>query len=323
VPSEPKLNFRLYDGQTLFTSLGGIEACRRLSESFHLKVWTDPVLRPLFPTNIVATTDRFTLFVGERLGGPADYRAKRGKQSLGCRHAHLSIGSGEAERWLGHMFEAIDEVGICDPARRRLRDYFTETAKTLTDPFVPLYRLPLVELHGLLKSEAHLTMPCEMGHSLLSDAVRRWDVARVQLLLEFGACPNEKNLRGHGPLYHACNSRPAAPESEGRSVVDILIRSGAALNATSGPGKSTPLHMTARRGHVLLAEALLDAGADIEKGDSKGETALRRAVNCGQEAMVALLLSHGASRTTQDLLGRTPIVAARHERIREVLRSLS
>ncbi len=52
--------------------------------------------------------------------------------------------------------------------------------------------------------------------------------------------------------------------------------------------------MAARRGNVEAAEALLDCGADIEARDSLGETPFRRAVNCRQPGVAALLLEKGA-----------------------------
>lgn len=46
---------------------------------------------------------------------------------------------------------------------------------------------------------------------------------------------------------------------------------------------------------------------------------MRRAVNCGQEGVVHLLLSRGANLMTQDKQGRTALTVARHEGIREAL----
>ena len=107
--NEPKLD-------TLYETIGGMQTCRRISELFHARIAQDPVLRDVFPKNLVPTTEWLALFLAERFGGPAEYRAKRGKQSLRCRHAHIQIGSAEAERWLGHMFATIDdEVGLTGP----------------------------------------------------------------------------------------------------------------------------------------------------------------------------------------------------------------
>ncbi len=303
----------------LYERVGGLEACRCLSKRFHERVEQDTTLSHIFPKNMTPLSESFTIFLGERLGGPADYTAKRGKQSLLCRHAHLSISTEEAEKWLCHMFAAIDDVGITEPARARLREFFIETAQTLTDPFLPLYQLPLDELRIRINEDPQLLQPSPMGHSLLREAVCRWDAPRVSLLLDSGANVNAEEPQGHGLLYRAANSEGPGSEAEGRDVVELLIQWGAEVNRQSGPGKSTPLHMAARRGHVFLADILLGAGADIESKDSKGETPLRRAVNCQQESMVHFLLSRGANPQSQDKNGRTPFDGARNERIREAL----
>ncbi|HZT41769.1 MAG TPA: ankyrin repeat domain-containing protein [Chthonomonadaceae bacterium] len=303
----------------LYEKIGGMQTCRQISELFHDRIAGDPVLRAVFPKNLAPTTEWLALFLAERLGGPADYRAKRGKQSLRCRHAHIPIGPKESERWLYHMFATIDQVGISDPARQTLRNYFTETAATLSDPFLSLYHLPLNELHVLLEQNPALATTSDIGRTLISAAAGEWDLPRVQLLLEHGADVHVKGALGHDPLYRAANALAPGRESEGRAVVELLIQHGANVNGRSGPGQMTALHMAARRGTVTIAEVLLTSGAEIEARDIKGETPLRRAVNCRQEGMVRLLLSHGADPLAQDNRGCTALAAARQERIREAL----
>jgi ankyrin repeat protein len=55
------------------------------------------------------------------------------------------------------------------------------------------------------------------------------------------------------------------------------------------------LHMAARRGHVEIAQALLDCGATLQALDSKGDTPLQRAINCRQHGVSRLLLERGAA----------------------------
>lgn len=318
---ESKLNTRLDTaGGTLYDFIGGRGQCQRLSELFHSRIEQDAVLKDIFPKNLLNLTEHFALFLVERLGGAAEYTAKRGKQSLRCRHAHLSLGTVEAERWLGHMFSAIDECSIMEPARQRLRDYFTETARTLADPFALLYKLPLDELRVILDQNPTLATASDLGRTLLSDAAFHWDISRVQMLLEYGANVNTEDRLGHSVLYQTTRSSAGA-ETESCAVVELLIRHGADVNARSGPGQSTPLHMAARRGHVAMAEVLLDAEAEIEMRDSKGETPLRRAVNCGQKGVVLLLLARGADPLSQDKQGNTVLAVARHEDIRNQLQT--
>jgi truncated hemoglobin YjbI len=304
--------------ESLFEPLGGIETCRWLSERFHERMAIDPVLMRIFPKSMEPLTERFALFLGEQLGGPAEYTRKLGKQSLVCRHAHLSISSVEADLWLKNMFESMNDLGIDPTLQEPLREYFSETAATLTDPYLPLYGLALDDLLGALKARPALVQEWN-GRSLLRDAVCRRDIARVRLLLEFGASANAAARLEHGPLYHAANTFGSPSGGDDVEVVHLLIEHGADVNWASGPGRCTPLHMAARRGNVGLARVLLEAGADPECQDSKGETPLRRAVNCGQQAMAEFLVSRGADPASKDKKGVTPIDAARTDRARSAL----
>lgn len=302
---EPKLNIRIGNPpQTLYEFVGGMETCQRLSEVFHDRIAQDPVLRAKFPKNLTHATEKFTLFLAERLGGAKEYTAKRGKQSLRCRHTPFVIGAQEEERWLVNMFVAMEEVGIQASARQRLQDYFTETAHTLADPFLPLYKLPLDALRATLEENPALATASDLGRTLLGNAVLHWDAPRVRLLLEYDADVTTLEGLGHDLLYQATRGVAPGAESEGCAVVKILLELGADVNRQSGAGQCTPLHNAARRGCVEIAEVLLEAGADIEKKDAKGESPLRRAVNCKQEKMVVFLLSRGADPRSQDKKGR-------------------
>ena len=303
----------------LYDVVGGLEACRQLSHLFHERVAKDELLSKIFPKNMPALSEHFALFLSERLGGPATYTAKRGKQSLICRHAHLSISTDEAARWLAHMSSAINEAGISQTESETLRAFFAETAATLTDPFLPFYQLPLENLSQQIHADPSLLGLSGMGHSILRHAVSRWDAPRVKLLLESGASATTEEPLGHGLLYRVANAGVPGLEEQGSAIAEMLVHHGAEINKPSGPGKSSPIHMAARRGHVLLAKTLLKAGANIEARDTKGETPLRRAVNCQQDPMVDFLLTEGANPFSRDKTGRTPIDSARSEIIRLAL----
>jgi hemoglobin len=305
----------------LYESVGGMSMCDRVSERFHARIANDPLLRAMFPANLAAVTDHLALFLAERLGGPAGYTAARGKKSLLCRHAHLPIGTPEVERWREHMGAAMEEIGLPEPARQTLAAYFAETSRTLSDPLLPLYHLPLEELGMRLEREPALATTRDLGRTLLIEAAGRWDYPRVQLLLEFGADIKVRDRLGHDALYRAANVQSPGPTNEGRAVVDLLVRLGADVDGRSVIGQMTPLHMAARRGTIAIAEALLNAGAAVEARDSNGETPLRRAVNCCQSNMVRLLLAHGADPLSRDTHGRTPLDAARREPIRHALQA--
>ncbi|HEV2473270.1 MAG TPA: ankyrin repeat domain-containing protein [Chthonomonadales bacterium] len=301
----------------IYEAAGGAEAFRRISRRFHDRVEADPALRLLFPKEMGLLEERLALFLAELTGGPPGYSAERGKTSLLCRHAHLPIAPAHAQRWLEHMTASIRKEGLGDERESRLISALAALADTLVDPFVELYHVPAASLRKRLEEDRTLATTSHHGRNLICAAAMDWDVARLSLLLEFGADANAGESGEHNPLYRAANGR--GREEDGVAAVKLLLRYGADVNRVTGVGGMTPLHMSARRGTTRVAEALLDAGAEIEAKDKAGETPLRRAVNCGHGAMVRLLMERGADPRSADRKGRTPIDAARSESVRRLL----
>ncbi len=99
----------------------------------------------------------------------------------------------------------------------------------------------------------------------------------------------------------------------------VLLAAGATVDVVSGPTRGTALHQAARRGCVPVAEALLDYGATIDARDAKGETPLRRAVNCRQTEMIRLLVRQGADPHAADRRGVTPRDVARTAELKQAL----
>jgi hemoglobin len=134
------------------------------------------------------------------------------------------------------------------------------------------------------------------GRTLLHFACGAGCLEVVALLLRLGVDPNLQDRGGHAPLYSVANE--CASEA-GPHLVRVLVGAGADVNACGGVTRATALHMAARRGFVEVATALLEAGASIEARDSKGDTPLRRAINCRKAEVVRLLVERGASRIPQ------------------------
>ena len=63
----------------------------------------------------------------------------------------------------------------------------------------------------------------------------------------------------------------------------------------------------AERGHIEVVEALLAAGADTEKADGQGYTALMRAAEKGHIGVAEALLAAGADKEKLDSRSRTAL----------------
>ncbi len=131
-----------------------------------------------------------------------------------------------------------------------------------------------------LASERHA------GRALLHNACANGSLQVVELLLQSGADPNVRTDGSHTPLYCLANEYGGPG---GGGIVRVMVRAGADVNARDGVKRCGPLHMAARRGHVEIAEALLDCGADPRARDTSGGTPLQRALNCKKRAVAALL----------------------------------
>ncbi|MEZ5401012.1 MAG: ankyrin repeat domain-containing protein [Bryobacteraceae bacterium] len=139
--------------------------------------------------------------------------------------------------------------------------------------------------------EAIRRRPALAGHRYAGSTLLHWAsgagcVAVTAALLELGMDADLAGRGGHTPLYNVANECGAP---SGPLVVERLVRAGADVNRRSDATRATPLHAAARRGHVAIARALLDSGADPRARDSKGATPLDRARNCRQKEMVAFL----------------------------------
>jgi Arf-GAP/coiled-coil/ANK repeat/PH domain-containing protein len=64
---------------------------------------------------------------------------------------------------------------------------------------------------------------------------------------------------------------------------------------------------------------LLNHGATIDARDAKGQTPLRRAVNCRQLPVVRLLVRRGADPHAADHRGVTPLDVARTVEMKQAL----
>jgi truncated hemoglobin YjbI len=129
------------------------------------------------------------------------------------------------------------------------------------------------------------------GTTLLHFAAGAGCLDVVSLLLRLGVEPNIQGRGDHTPLYWVANE--CASET-GPEVVRALVRGGADVNACGGVTRATALHMSARRGHVGIARALLDSGAEVNARDRKGDTPLQRAINCRKNGVSQLLRERGA-----------------------------
>ncbi|XP_061569232.1 ankyrin-2 isoform X1 [Cololabis saira] len=127
----------------------------------------------------------------------------------------------------------------------------------------------------------------------------------VLLLLQNGASPDVRNIRGETALHMAAR----AGQME---VVRCLLRNGALVDAMAREDQ-TPLHIASRLGKTDIVQLLLQHMAHPDAATTNGYTPLHISAREGQVETAAILLEAGASHSLATKKGFTPLhVAAKY-----------
>ena len=135
----------------------------------------------------------------------------------------------------------------------------------------------------------------------LTTALKQGDAERLSRLLaaepDLASCVvRDEKGGGRTPLHLFADWPGQVPNAA--AIVQVLQHHGADLDAAAIDlwHLETPLHWAASNDDVALIDALLDAGADLERGGSSidGGPALSSAVGYGQWAGARRLVGHGA-----------------------------
>lgn len=123
----------------------------------------------------------------------------------------------------------------------------------------------------------------------------------VLALLDGGADPNINSGIGDNTLTQA------AINFDDPDLVHLLIRSGVPIDDVERKGNFTPLMGAAANDGIQTAKILLEAHAQVNAQDVRGETALCWAARTGYARMLTLLLHAGADPSIKDRRGRTSL----------------
>lgn len=105
---------------TLYEWLGGAEPLDLLIDRLYQKIPADPLLAPLFASMPKEHFHHVAQFIGEVLGGPADYSAQHGGHAAMIRqHLGRGITEQQRKRWVDLLLETADELELpSDPEFR-------------------------------------------------------------------------------------------------------------------------------------------------------------------------------------------------------------
>jgi hemoglobin len=123
---------------SVYDLVGGDPTFRRLVDTFYDKIQADPDLRAIFPPDLEPGKQWQFLFLTQFFGGPTRYAQERGHPRLRMRHMPFPIDPPARDRWLKYMLESIDEMGIVEPARSTMREYFERGSALMINLIPPI-----------------------------------------------------------------------------------------------------------------------------------------------------------------------------------------
>ena len=102
-------------------------------------------------------------------------------------------------------------------------------------------------VHTLLKAKANPNIVCS-GRTALHEAFKNNNIPLMELLLQYNADPNIRDLHGKAVLHCAC-------ASGNLTIVKLLLKAGAYTHLSAKLG--TPLHFACHYRHIEIVKALL------------------------------------------------------------------
>jgi serine/threonine-protein phosphatase 6 regulatory ankyrin repeat subunit B len=163
---------------------------------------------------------------------------------------------------------------------------------------------------------AHSTTHTVLYHALESSQLR---AEMIQLLLDAGVSMDPS------PLFWAIDSSSTASEkSEAPKIMEMLIDAGADVNARDQSGFTPLIYAACRRGTNRLIDILLRSGAEINATvEISGFTALAFAVVMEQTETVRMLIKADADLELPDNSGNTPLMKAKSKGFEEIEKLLT
>ena len=141
----------------------------------------------------------------------------------------------------------------------------------------------------------------------LVDAVKHNDFKLAKELITKGADVNQKDSSGNSLLIVSSANGSA-------EMVQLLLSSGAALDAVDANMKATALHAAAYLGHPEVMKLLVDKGIDLNiQGPYNGYTALHDAVLQNNIEGVKILVESEADVNLEGHDGNTPLMLAERQ----------
>ncbi|MBL8337497.1 MAG: group II truncated hemoglobin [Rhodoferax sp.] len=119
------------ESPTPYAQIGGEDAVQALAGRFYDLMDLEPgyaALRAAHGSTLDNARQKLFWFLCGWLGGPSYYTDRFGHPRLRARHLPFAIGIVERDQWLACMDQAMQETGVPQELRLRLKKSFFQTA---------------------------------------------------------------------------------------------------------------------------------------------------------------------------------------------------
>jgi ankyrin repeat protein len=188
-------------------------------------------------------------------------------------------------------------------------------SETFTPLIFAVQKGKLFSVKQLIKCGANINQTDNYGNTPLIMASKYGHAKIVQLLIENNADVNIKNNYCDTALTIAANKNFAERSNSRKDIiVDMLLSNGSDINAQN-KNNETPLIIATNNGDVVIVGKLINSGADINKTDFKGFSALQLAISYAYKEgiytdIVKLLATNSDTVNMQFSNGKTPVKLA-------------
>lgn len=145
----------------------------------------------------------------------------------------------------------------------------------------------------------------------------------LQVILNEGVAPDRPDDNGGQTALMWVVDSSGLSRTRDVECFNLLLQSGADINAKSVQYQNTVLHHALSYGNTRLIKLLIEHGADIEARNKRGQTPLHQAVEEEDIDLVEVLLKHGAELTVVDNNNETPLDLAKRLELPDIQKILT